>query len=234
MAEVPAAELGADAEGPRHLQHRLLHLAVAECTPLLGPVGRQIVQLPAARELQGLHGHFRREPADHDGEVIRGARGRADRPDRFLQELEEAAGAHDRRHRLVEKGLVGGPPALGDEQELERIAVIGMQVDLRGQIGAGVDLLVHRERGQLAVAEVGLRVGPVDAPGKGLAVVAAGPDLLPLVPDHDRGAGVLAHGEDATRRGVRVLEERQRDVAIIRRRLRVIENGPQLRKVGRT
>jgi hypothetical protein len=44
---------------------------------------------------------------------------------------------------LIEKGLVGRAAALGDEEEFVGIALGGVEVDLRGQVGLGVDLVIH-------------------------------------------------------------------------------------------
>ena len=64
---------------------------------------------------------------------------------------------------LVEKALVGRAAALGDEEEFVFVARLGIEVDLRRQIVAGVDLLVHRQRRDLAVAQIGLGIGAADA-----------------------------------------------------------------------
>jgi hypothetical protein len=45
VAEIFAAELRADAERLRHLQHLLLHGEIAEGVAVLAPRGRQVVEI---------------------------------------------------------------------------------------------------------------------------------------------------------------------------------------------
>ena len=85
--------------------------------------------------------------------------------------------------------------------------------------------------GHLRVAQVQLGVRVVDAAGEVLLVPPVGEDLLAALAHHDRGAGVLAHRQHPARRDVRVLQQVTRDVAVVRRRLGVIQDGPQLPQV---
>ena len=62
---------------------------------------------------------------------------------------------------LVEVGLVGRTAALSHEEELVLVAGNGEEIDLGGEVGAGVHLLVHGERGVLGVSEVEAGVGVV-------------------------------------------------------------------------
>ena len=46
---------------------------------------------------------------------------------------------------LIQIGLVGRTAALGHEEEAVFVALGGVNVDLRGKVAAGVDLIVHIE-----------------------------------------------------------------------------------------
>jgi hypothetical protein len=90
--------------------------------------------------------------------IGRAGRG-AERQDLFLQELDHAVMRQQRRRALVEEGLVGRPAALGDEQELVGVLAFLVDVDLGRQVVLGVLLLEHRQRRELRIAQVLLRVG---------------------------------------------------------------------------
>jgi len=104
--------------------------------------------------------------------------------------------------------------------------------DLRGQVGAGVALLVHAGRGELRVAQVELGVRVVDAAGQVLLVAAVGEHLAAALAQHDRGAGVLAHRQHAARRDARVLEQVAGHVPVVGAGLRVVQDGPELAQVA--
>src|SRR5690606_33310786 len=115
------------------------------------------------------------------------------------EEFFEALGIQQGLGLLVEEGLVGGAAALGDEEEFVFGALGRVEVDLRGEVGAGVGLLIHVQRCGLGVAEILLGVALIDALGEPLGVVGAGPDLLALLAHDGGGAGVPAAGAAALR-----------------------------------
>ena len=228
VAEVLAAELRADAEAARHLEHLGLHVEVAEGMSPSGSRGRQPVEVARARVLRGLERVLRRRAADDDGEVVRRARGRAERAQLLVEEL-----AHRRRVEhglglLEQQRLVRRAAALGHEEELVRRLVpgrgVGVELDLRRQVGAGVLLVPHGQRRHLRVAQVERRVGVVDALADRALVVARGEHLLAALAHDDRRAGVLAHRQDAARGDVHVLEQVERDEAVVGARLGVVED----------
>jgi hypothetical protein len=106
-----------------------------------------------------------------------------------------------------------------------------VELDLCRQVRAGVLLLVRRQRGELAVAEVELGVGVVDALADPFGVVGAGEDALRLLAHDDGRAGVLAHRQDTAGRDVDVLQQVQRDEAVVAGRLGVVDDLAQLRQV---
>ena len=111
------------------------------------------------------------------------------------EEGQERLGVDERFGFLIEIGLVGRAAAFGDEEEVVFVAVDSVEVDLRGEVAAGVDFVVHVEGRVLRVAQIVLSVGEIDAFGYALFVVAAGVDVLAFLADADGRAGVLAEGE---------------------------------------
>ena len=233
MAEILAAELGADPHVLAHLEDRFLHFEVAERLPLVAAFGGQRVEIVTARQLDRLQVEFGRRPADDDGQVIGRASGGAERTDFFVQEGEQFFRVQHRRGFLEQIGLVGGATALGDEQELIGVARFRVEFDLPGQVGARIGFLIHRNRRNLAVAQVALGIGPQNAVGNGGFVVAAGPDLLPFLAHDDRRARILAHGQDTACRDIGVLQQVEGDETVIVRRFRVVEDFGELPQVVR-
>ncbi len=237
VAEVLAAELRTDAEGLGQLEDLLLQRGVAETVAGHVALGRQIVQVVRRRVLGGLERELGGGAADHHGEVVRRAGRGAQRADLLVQEGEDLLGVQDRLGLLEQERLVGRAAALGHEQELVlgslRPLLGRVDLHLRGQVGAGVLLVVHGQRCELRVAQVQLGVRVVDAAGDPLAVVDAGEHALALLAHHDRGAGVLAHRQHPAGRDVDVLEEVERDEAVVARGLRVVDDLPQLAQMGR-
>ncbi len=144
----------------------------------------------------------------------------------------QPGGVQDGLGLLVQVALVGRAAALGHEQELVGVAVDRRQLDLGGEVGPGVDLLPHGERGHLGVAQVERGVGVVDAPGDGGLVAATGEHVLALLALDDGGAGVLAHREDAAGRDVGVLQQVEGHEAVVGRGLGVVEDVGELRQVA--
>ena len=73
VAEVLAAELGADPDFAGQLENLFLELDIAEGPRVLVARGRQVVEVAAARELDRLEGGLGGGPADHDRQVVRRA-----------------------------------------------------------------------------------------------------------------------------------------------------------------
>ncbi len=149
----------------------------------------------------------------------------------LLQEPHHRVGVEDRLGLLEQEGLVGAAAALGDEHELVGVVAVGVQLDLRGKVRAGVLLVPHRERRHLAVAQVEVAVGLPDAAGEVLLVAAVGEDVAPALAHDDRRAGVLAHRQDHPGGDVGVLEQVHRHEAVVAAGLGVVEDRAQLGEV---
>ena len=145
VAEVLAAELRADAELLRELQHLLLELDVAEAAAELVAGARERVEVARRRELRGLQRLLGRRAADHEREVVRRARGGAERAQLLVEPAHQRVGIEERLRLLEQQALVGRAAALRHEEELVRVAVDRLDLDLGGQVRAGVLLLVHRD-----------------------------------------------------------------------------------------
>ena len=166
MAEVLAAELRADAHLARHLQNRLLHLQVAEGAAELVAARVQVVEVLGGGQLHGLQTGLSGGSADDDGEMVRGARSGAQRLDLRLDEGHQTLRRQQRLCLLEEVRLVGRAAALRHEHKLVLVARDREEVDLRGEVGLRVHLLVHRQRSVLTVAQVQLRVSVVTSSEK--------------------------------------------------------------------
>ncbi len=104
--------------------------------------------------------------------MIGGAGCCADRADLLRNEAKQRLRIEERLGLLVEERLVGRSAALGQEEEVVLVAGHGIELDLRGQVRAGVPLIVHVEWRELGVAQIPLGVGLVDAKGEGFGVIA--------------------------------------------------------------
>src|SRR6516165_2539887 len=152
MAEILAAELRADAKTAGKLEHVLFEPTIAVGLAILVALAWQRVEVAAAGELNRFQIHLGRSAADHDGQVVGRASGRPDGADFLVEELQQRLRVEYRPCLLIQKALVGRATAFGDEQKFVFFAGLGEQVDLRRQVVTGIDLLVHRQRGNLAVA----------------------------------------------------------------------------------
>ena len=81
----------------------------------------------------------------------------------------------------------------------------------------------------MAVAEIRLGIGLVDASRERLFVIPHHPDVLPLLANDDRGSGVLARRKNHARGNIRVLHEFERDEAVVVRGFGILENLGKLR-----
>ena len=233
VAEIFAAELGADAHTTGHFQNRGFHFQVPEGMTVLAAGRRQMVEIFGRGQFHRLQVHLGRGAADGDGQVI-GRAGRGSQgADLRVEELDQGLRVQQGLGLLVLIGLVGRAAAFGHEQELVGVAAGGVEVDLRRQIVAGVDLFVHVQRRDLAVAQVHLAIGPRDALGQRRFVAAAGPHPLALFAHDDGGARILAHGKHHTGGDIGVHQQVKGDETIVFRSFRVIDDGPQLFQMGR-
>ncbi len=224
VREIFTAELRAEAQIARLLQQLFFQLDIAERLTVFVTFARQAVVIFGRGEFNGFQRRFRRRAANHERHVVRRA-GRGAERAHFLHQISfQLAGREQRFGFLVQIGFVRGAAALGDTQELIFIAVNAVEVDLRRQVGAGVDLFVHIERRVLRIAQVILGVGLVDALRQRGFIAAAGPDALAFFAHDDGGAGVLAGRQNAFGGNLRVAQELQRDIFVVFAGFRVAQN----------
>ncbi len=229
--EIFTAELGADAALLGDFQDELFGLQTTERTALVVPRGGQLVVVFGGGQLDGFEAGLGAGAADHEGEVVGRAGGGAEVGEFVGDELFEALGVKERLGFLEEKRLVGGAASFGDEEEFVVGALGCIEIDLRRQVRAGVDLVEHVDGGGLRVAQIFLGVGLVDALGNPFGVVGAGPDLLAFFGDDRGGAGVLAKRQDTLGGDLGVFEQRRGDVAVVGGGFGVVENGGDLREM---
>jgi hypothetical protein len=169
--------------------------------------------------------------------MVRRARRGAEREHLFFQEGEHAVAGEDRRRRLEQKCLVGRAAALGDEQEFVFVigaaSALGIELDLRWHVRAGVFLLEHRQRCQLRIAQIAFEIRIARALGERRLVIAAAPDQPALLAHDDRGAGVLAHRQHTAGGNIRVLEKFVSDELVIIRGFGVFDDRFQRSQMRR-
>ena len=129
---------------------------------------------------------------------------------------------------MEQKTLVGRASTFGHEEELVRLAIDCIDLDLCWEIRAGVLFGVHVERRHLAVPEVGGEIGVGDTSGDLLFVTATGEYVFSLLALDDCCAGVLAHRQHATGCDGSVLQKIKGDESVVVGGLRVIKNLSQL------
>ena len=103
-----------------------------------------------------------------------------------------------------------------------------LDVNLGGKVALGVDLVVHVQRGVLAVTEILLGVGVEHTETQSLLVLEIRPDSLALFAVDDRGAGVLAERKDSLHGSLSVAQELQGNILVVLRSLRISEDGRDL------
>ena len=234
VGKVLATELRAHTNLAGNLVHLRLHLKVPVDVPLGAALRGEVIIVAHGRVLDGLEVSLGAGAADDDGEVVRRAGGGANGGNLLGEELAEGLRVEDSLRLLEEEGLVGRPAALRDKGELVGLALVGVEVNLGGEVRAGVLLVEHGEGGHLAVAEVGARVGVVHTTGDGglVALGADGEDLLALDTRDDGRSSVLAAGEDAAGGDVGVLKQLEGDEAVIVASLLIVKDLAELREVA--
>ncbi len=194
---------------------------------------RQFVEIARRGELHRLHAKFCRGAADDDGEVIRRARGGAERQHFLFQECMKPVFCQQRRRALKQERLVGGAAAFRHEHKLVGVVALGVDLALRGHVVGGVLLFKHRQRCHLRIAQVAAQIRVARALAQRRLVVALGDDAKALLAHDDCGAGVLAHRQHAAGSDVGILQEVKRHELVVVAGLGVVQNLAQLRQMSR-
>ena len=224
VGKVFAAELRAETKVLRLQQQLLLQLHVAERLAVLVTFGRQAIVVFGGRQLHGLQRRFRRGTADHEGDMVRWTGGSTEGAHLLDEVIFQLRGGDQRFGFLVQIGFVRRAAALGDAEEFVLIAIGSIEIDLRRQVGASVNLFIHIQRRVLRVAQVVLDIGVVHPLRQGGFIAAAGPHALAFFTHDDRGAGVLAGGQNTFGGDIRVAQELQRDVFIVFAGFRIVKD----------
>ncbi|SAC80206.1 Uncharacterised protein [Enterobacter cloacae] len=166
--------------------------------------------------------------------MVRRARRGAEGAHLLNQVVLQLARGKQRFGFLIEIGFVGRTAAFGDTEEFVLITVDAVEVNLCWQVGAGVDLFVHVQRGVLRIAQVVFGVGVINTVRQRRFITAAGPDALAFFTDDDRRTGILTGWQNAFRRDIGVTQELQGNVLIVFAGFRVTQNIGHLLLMGRT
>jgi len=179
MAEILSSELSTNSHLLGKLVDLLLPLKIAEASPMLVSGGREIIEIASRSKLDSLESHLSRKPANDHGKMVRRAGGGSKGFDLLIKELEKGVRVQQGLGLLIQKGLVGGAPSLGHEEEVILGSLGSIKLNLGGKVGPCVGLLKHVKGRSLGVAEVCPCVSVVNPAGKMLLVLAVGPDPAP-------------------------------------------------------
>lgn len=207
VAELLATELSADPQVLRDLVHLLFRFQAPECAPEFVPRLRQIVQLPRGSQFVHLQVVFRRWTADDNAQMVRRARTRAQQLHLFFNESHQTLFVEQCFSLLEQECLVGTPAALGDEDHVVLPALHGLGLELPGQVGLGVQLLVHVDGCHLRIPQVGVGLRVVHPLGDLLLVASVGQHQVAFLAHADRGACVLARRQHFSSSDASVFEQ---------------------------
>ena len=115
VAEIFAAELGADANILGDFMDFLFHFQVTESTAMFIAARWQLVIILCRGKLDRFHRILGRSAADHDRKMIGRAGCGTERHHHFLDRGNETFRCQHTRHRLMQKGLVGRTAAFGNK-----------------------------------------------------------------------------------------------------------------------
>ncbi len=115
----------------------------------------------------------------------------------------------------IEIGLVGRAATFGYHHETVFRSLCRLDVDLCGEVAAGVHFVVHVQRGILRVAQVLLGEGVEHTEAQGLFILEACPYLLSFLSVDNRCTCILAEREDAFAGHLGIAEELQGHILIV-------------------
>ena len=124
----------------------------------------------------------------------------------------------------VEVGLVGGASSFGHHHEAVFGSLRGLDVYLGWKVAAGIDFLIHGERGVLGVTQVVLRESVVHATCQGFLVLEACPYLLSLLAMDDGRSCILAERQYSLASHLGVAQELQSHILVVLGCFRVGQN----------
>ena len=146
VGEVLAAELGTESQLVGFFEQLLLQFHIAESTSGLVAGGGQIVIVVCGSEFHREQVLLGRSTADDEGDVIGRTGGGAEGLHLRHEEGNERSGILDAcLGLLIEVGLVGRTATFHHAEETVFVALGGLEVNLGGQVAAGVHLVVHVE-----------------------------------------------------------------------------------------
>ena len=134
---------------------------------------------------------------------------------------------------LIEIGFIRRAAAFGDAEKFVLIAIDAVEVNLRRQVGAGVDFGIHIQRRILRITQVIFDVGVIHPASQRRLIAATGPHALPFFTHNDGRAGVLTGRQNTFGGDFRVAQELQCDVLVVFAGIRIAQNIGDLLLMGR-
>ena len=166
--------------------------------------------------------------------VIRRTRRGSNRLDLFFQKRLQRTSVEQGLGLLVQKRLIGTATALGNKHKLVFIALGGIQIDLRRQVGTRVLFRKHVHRCHLTVPQIQLRIRVISTARQILFVLTICQDAVSSLAHNNRRPGILTARQDTGRRNVCILEQFHCHELIVCRSLWIIQYVAELLQVSWT
>ena len=225
MGKVFAAELCSKSYLVGFLKQLLLKFHIAEGTSCFIASGGEFVIVVSRSQFHGQKILLCTGSANDNGDVVGRTCCCAETLHLFHKEGNQCSGILDAGLGfLIEVCFVGGPSAFRDAEETVFHSLAGFDVDLCGKVATGVHLVVHVERCILAVAQIVLGIGVVDATCNILFVFVPRPYLLAFFSVDDGCSGVLAEGELSLACHFSVAEEGKCHILVVFAGFRITQN----------
>ena len=229
MGEIFSAELSSKPDFLSLLQEFLLEVDVAEGTAgLIACCRERIIELDAG-ELDCQKVLLRTGTSDHEGDMIRRTSSCTKRTHLLDKERKEGPLILNRRlgHR-IEISLIRTSASLCNHNEPILIPLGSLDIDLGREIALGVDLVIHVERGILAVAEILFCESIENSETQGLFVLEIGPDSLAFLAMDNGSTGILAERKYSLYGSLCIAKELEGDIFIVLTCFGVTENSSHL------
>ena len=145
VAEIFASKLSSNTGGSTHFEDAFFPFEIAVGAAGGVALGGEVVEVADGGEFDGFHGGFGGGSANDKGEVIGGAGGGTDVKEFGADEFGELVFVEKGFGFLKEVGFIGGSSSFGDEGEVIFVAGGGGNIDLGGEVVAGVFFFEHGE-----------------------------------------------------------------------------------------
>ena len=128
----------------------------------------------------------------------------------------------------IEISFISRASALGNHDKTIFVSLFGFNIYLGGKITFGVNLVIHGERRILRVTQIILSESVVNTSAQCFGIIETCPNLLPFFSVNYGGARILTERKHAFYRSFCIAQESERNIFVVVRSFRVVENGGNL------